>query len=55
MVADFSFGATVRVFGGAFVGGFAAFTVAFLFGAMARGEDFSGWKLDGRWSGWREE
>jgi hypothetical protein len=44
MVSGFSFGATVRVFGGAFVGGFAAFT-----------EAFSGWRRDGRWSGWREK
>jgi hypothetical protein len=47
MVADFSFGATVRVFGGAFVGGFAAFTGAFLFGAMARQRGFFG--LEARW------
>ncbi|KAK1647472.1 hypothetical protein QYE76_065277 [Lolium multiflorum] len=31
MFTGFSFGATVRVFGGAFVGAFAAFTDAFLF------------------------
>jgi hypothetical protein len=36
MVTGFSFGATVRGFGGAFVGGFAAFAGAILFGGMAR-------------------
>jgi hypothetical protein len=47
MVADFSFGATVRVFGGAFVGAFAAFAGAFLFGGMARRRGFFG--LEARW------
>jgi hypothetical protein len=39
MVAGFSFGATVHVFGGAFIGAFAAFAAfigAFLFGGMAQ-------------------
>jgi hypothetical protein len=38
MVASFSFGATVHVFGGAFIGGFAGF----LFGAMAWRQGFFG-------------
>jgi hypothetical protein len=50
MVAGFSFGATVRVFGSALVGGFAAFTGAFLFGAMARRRGFfgleAGWEME---------
>jgi hypothetical protein len=50
MVDGFSFGATVRVFGDAFVGGFTAFTGGFLFGAMARRRGFfgleAGWEME---------
>ena len=50
MFAGFSFGATVRGFGGAFVGAFAAFTGAFLFGGMARRRGFfgleAGWEME---------
>jgi hypothetical protein len=46
----FSFGAMLRGFGGTFVD---AFPRAFLFGVMATERVFSGWRLDGRWSGGR--
>jgi hypothetical protein len=55
MVAGFSFGATMHVFGGAFVGGFAAFAEPFSSVAWRGGEGFSGSRQDRRLSGWREK
>jgi hypothetical protein len=50
MAAGFSFGATVRVFGDAFVGAFAAFAGAFLFGGMGQWRGFfgleAGWEIE---------
>jgi hypothetical protein len=52
MVTGFSFGAMVRVFGGAFVGAFAAFAGGFLFDGMARRRGFfgleAGWEMERR-------
>jgi hypothetical protein len=49
MFAGFSFGATVRSFGGAFVSAFAAFAGAFLLGGMAAARVFrvGAWMGDG--------
>jgi hypothetical protein len=43
MFTGFSFGGTVRGFGGAFVGAFADFTGAFFFGGIAEARVFRVW------------